>query len=85
MRNFIYLFLFLTFSLQILFYIMSNDNRGSNTGGGDLIMKDVIFTLKTLQQQFEGCGREMMNMRGDLEEVRQLQHTDGNQTGVITK
>ena len=57
-------------------FIMSNDNnRGDNNGIDDMVMRDLMFTLKAMQQQFEGFGREMMNMRGDLEEVKQSQHT----------
>ena len=58
---------------------MSDNNRGSNTEGGDLSMRDVAFTLKAMQQQFERFGREMTNMRGDLEEVRHSQQTVGTQ------
>ena len=57
----IYIVFFLTFSCRL--DIMSDDNRGSNTGGGDLSMRDVAFTLKAMQQQFERFGREMTNMR----------------------
>ena len=46
-------------------------------------MRDIAFTLKVMQQQFERFGRKMMNMRDDLEEVRQSQQTIGNQTGAI--
>ena len=59
---------------------MSNDNnRGGNNGIDDMVMRDLFVTLKTMQQQFEGFGREMMNMRGDLEEVKQSQHTGATQ------
>ena len=72
-----YILCFLIFSCRL--DIMSDDNRGRNTKGGDLSMRDVAFTLKVMQQQFERFGREMTNMRGDLEEVRHSQNTVGTQ------
>lgn len=69
------IFVFSNIFLQI--YIMSNEENSS----GDISMKDMAFTLKAMQQQFERWGREMMNMRGDLEEVRQSQPQIGNHTG----
>ena len=77
MRNFYFFVSVSNLYIADFIFIMSNDNnRGGNNGIDDMIMRDVIFTLKAMQQQFEGFGREMMNMRGDLEEVKQSQYTD---------
>jgi len=52
---------------------MSNNENKS----GDIGMNEVAFALKAMQQQMEKWGREMTNIRGELEEVRHSQQAGG--------
>ena len=65
---------FLTFSCR--FPNMSKDDNRV----GEIAMNEVAFALRAMQQQMEKWGREMTNIRGELEEVKQSQQMDGTQT-----
>ena len=55
---------------------ISNMSKDDNRSG-EIGMNEVAFALKAMQQQMERWGREMTNIRGELEEVRQSRQTGG--------